>query len=332
MERHSALSAELFSTAYITAEPPRAKLFAMDDRNEMRKGVTRPRVKAATPPAPARPPTPEEQEKCYGTLRVCPRAHLCNLADACSSRANEEASDIHYQMTHISVPFMSFDSGEADGTSNGRRRHGKTSPDLSAEESDAEREAEMVEDDSGDANAKENGATVDIGGVTIAESSLEDVRKVTDAICSLAITSPASFNCLVRKIYTGAKQIDIARQDGKSRQAVNKKLLAELGISQKRNARREELDAAMAAAEIRREDAEEALARRDDAFASLTFCELLAFRMLRGAGMRESEVASVLGVSESTVFHFRRRMLESHGIDATPPRRTRRSRGEADGR
>lgn len=239
-------------------------------------------------------------------MRSCPRASLCNLAEACSSRANEEASSIHYHHQNISVPFMSFNSAESEGRSNRRRT-------LSADrqEEDAERDAMEVEDDT-DAEAADG--TLDIAGVRISASSYNDVRKVTDAMCALATHSPTAFFCLVRKIYDGASQSDVARQDGVSRQAVNKRLLAELGIAQKRATRNARRETELVDAVERMEEAEDRLKRRDDEFASLSVCEFLAFKMLTSGKMKEADVAGVLGVSERTVFGMRQRLLSRHGI------------------
>lgn len=264
-------------------------------------------------------PTPEEQELCYGTLRVCPRAHLCNLAAACISRANEDASAIHYHRQNISVPFMRFDSSEANGSSNGQRRlSGEKS--LSEDENVAQWEAMYAEDGSPSPEDDEN-APIDIGGMEIAQSSLEDVRKVTDAICALAINSPETFKVLVSKIYHGSRQIDIARREGKSRQAVNKRLLAELGIAQRRDLRKAERERELSEARVAREEAEERLENRDADFASLSVFELLTFKMLKGCGMRENEVAAVLGVTERTVFNVRERLLKKHAIRTEAPAR-----------
>ena len=291
--------------------------------------------------------TAEEIVKCYGTCRIidgkdqCPRRKDCPWADPCLSRSSEEAENRHFQIANITVGDMQFDPRNLrdarQGNGNGGGSilsaiHERECEDASAEaapsidEAGTMREAMLLPDEH-DAFASNVEDGLKLCGLTIDADAREQVIKVVERLASFALENPFAFDMLLKKIYQGKNQSDIARERGVTRQAVNKRLLFELGIAQKRNGYQERRERELAkakleyerrVAEIEREYSgklEEANLLNSE-LVGLRPVEMLVYQIRFVDGCTIASTAKQLGISMRTVIrvsHKLRRKLGNVG-------------------
>jgi hypothetical protein len=150
---------------------------------------------------------------CYGTLE-CKKREKCPWGSACLSRAREPIEDRHFQIQHISVPCMIYDpnnTGHDEDTQSAIEAY------FSAEEK------------------TETPYSLELDGLTITEDSLPVVMTVVERIAGFYFDKPKTFDALMKMVFLGKNQSDLARDENVSRQCINKRMLKELGIAQKRN-------------------------------------------------------------------------------------------------
>ena len=185
--------------------------------------------------------TEEEMVKCYGTKRIickkdqCERRAKgeCPWGEFCASRANEASEDIHYGMSNVSVGLMLADFNNLD------KQEDKSIYSVFEQAGDVQSEFDF---DANDENNKEP-EFMDIDNIRIPEENRKLVTDIIERISGMYFDNPLAFECLMRKIFKEQNKSSVARIKGVSRQSINKRLLQELGIAQKRNdmrARRDE--------------------------------------------------------------------------------------------
>lgn len=242
--------------------------------------------------------TEEEMLKCYGKLRVenkkdqCLRRGECPWGDACLSLANEEAESIHYHRANISVGFMLFDPNHADENS--------YTPDSDEEE--AEKAVYSMACSGSDDS--------------ISEDTYERICKVLAQLADIYFTRPTAFEMLMKKVYKDYNQSDLAREKGITRAGINKRLMQELGIGQKRNNLkiRDEIELEKAKKEYQQKN--ETLREREKFFASLSDRDWHIYKLAFIDGCTLDSVAAQLNIGTSTVdrvVRFLRSKLNENG-------------------
>ena len=153
--------------------------------------------------------TEKELVECYGKKRNCPERERCELGECCLNLASEDSANLHFQKCTItdndivdnmispgSDKFIFFDEHKTEDAA------------LNIRNSILE---------------KLNGE---------ARSLLFDIL---GQIADLYFICPNTFDALLRVIFKGQNQSDIARERNVTRQCINQRLHKELGILQKRN-------------------------------------------------------------------------------------------------
>ena len=107
---------------------------------------------------------------------------------------------------------------------------------------------------------------------------------------------------LMQSIFKGKNQSDAAREKGITRQGLNKRLLYELGIAQKRNDIQERRDRELAAAKKEYADKMEDLRQKDEFFKTLSDRDWSIYRKVFVDGESYPNVAKALKCSERTVY------------------------------
>lgn len=185
--------------------------------------------------------TEEEVIKCYGTKRIvckkdqCERRAKgeCPWGEFCASRANEASEDIHYGMANVSVGLMLADFNNLD------KQEDKSIYSVFEQAGDVQAEFDFDEDE----QPNKEPEYMEIDNIRIPEESRQFVTEIIERLSGMYFDNPLAFECLMRKIFKEQNQSSVARLKGVSRQSINKRLLQELGIAQKRNdmqARRDE--------------------------------------------------------------------------------------------
>lgn len=176
--------------------------------------------------------TEQEMVKCYGTKRIvnkkdqCARRAKgeCPWGEFCASRANEASDDIHYGMANVSVGIMLADFNHID------KQEDKSIYQVFEQAGDVQEEFEFDSEDS-----KQEPEYMEIENIRIPEENRVFVTEIVQKLANMYFDNPLSFECMMRKIFKGQNQSSVARQKGVSRQSINKRLLQELGIAQKRH-------------------------------------------------------------------------------------------------
>ena len=239
--------------------------------------------------------------QCYGKRPVkdgvdqCPRRAECPWGEMCLSRSREKLDADHYHIANVSVGFMLYDpNAEDDGT-----------PRIYADET-AEREAmaekEVLTRAGADAADDEEEKDVELEEITIPGAEYESVLAAIGRIADLYFSAPASFDMLMKSVFQGKNQADAAREKGITRQGLNKRLLYELGIAQKRNDIQERRDRELAAAKREYADKVEELRKKDEFFRTLSERDWKIYRMVFVDGVSYSAAANALNCSRKTVY------------------------------
>lgn len=216
---------------------------------------------------------------CYGKRIDCPRRADCELGSPCFNRARESADDLHYQYQHVSVPQMEYDPCED-------REH------ETDQVAKAYYEAAVESDDP---------SPLELDGISIPPDVLPVVYKVLEKIAEYYIHTPHVFDALINTVMRGKTQSDIAREKHITRQCVNKRLLRELGIAQKRNdiqARRDrELHEKKREYDARLDD----MRRRDEFLSSLSERDWRVYKLVFVDGVSYESAARTLECSKRTI-------------------------------
>ena len=247
--------------------------------------------------------TEEEMVKCYGTLRIenkkdqCLRRSECPWGDACLSLANEEAESVHYHRANISVGFMLFDPNNSDGNS---------PPPATDDSEEEEKIAEKA------VYAMACGGSDD----SMSEDTYERICRVLAQLADIYFTRPTTFEMLMKKIYKDYNQSDLAREKGITRAGINKRLMLELGIGQRRNNLkiRDEIELEKAKREYNQKN--EKLRERERFLATLSDRDWHIYKLAFIDGCSLNSVAIQLNIGTSTVdrvVRFLRLKLNENG-------------------
>lgn len=182
-------------------------------------------------------------EKCYGTIE-CSERQSCPWGEACLSRAREPMEERHFQIQHVSVPCMIYDPNNTDND----------------DETQSAIEAYFTTEEK-----PQNIENLELDGFTIPHDSIPIVMTVVEKIAFFYFEKPKTFDALMKMIFQGKNQSDLARDENVSRQCINKRLLKELCIAQKRNDKQQQRDRELAEAKQEFSDKLEEL-RKKDAF------------------------------------------------------------------
>lgn len=244
--------------------------------------------------------TPEEIVDCYGKRPVkdgidqCPRRKDCPWGEACLSCSREKLDADHYHIANVSVGFMLFDPGDDDD------RHIIYSNENAEREAMAEKAMLNMADDKN--SADEEGEDVELEELTIPGMEYDSVIQAIGRIAELYFSAPSSFEMLMKSIFQGKNQADAAREKGITRQGLNKRLLYELGIAQKRNDIQERRDRELAKAKQEYSDKMDDLRQKDEFFRTLSDRDWKIYRMVFMEKKSYQAVANVLRVSVKTVY------------------------------
>lgn len=232
-------------------------------------------------------------EDCYGTL-ICDKRGSCRLGKPCLNHAREEANDYHYQCQHLSVGDIQYDPGE-----------------------DQEENVEKAY--YSEPNAEQEDADIVLDGMVIPADSAMVVMNVLERMGELYFSKPNAFDALMSSIFKGKKQADIARDQNITRQGVNKRLLSELGIAQKRNDIQERRDRELAAAKLKYELAEQLEKEKDALIREMNQKEFSVYKLFFVDGCSSRSVAKQLNIGQSTVMrtvrHLRRKLSKYGSVD-----------------
>lgn len=163
-------------------------------------------------------------EKCYGSLN-CAERETCPWGEPCLSRAREPMEDRHFQIQHVSVPCVIYDPTKTDDD----------------EETQSAVEAYFTAEEKSEAPE-----VIELDGLTVSGDAIPVVMQVLERLASFYFDTPKTFDALMKMIFKGKRQSDLARDEHVSRQCINKRLFKELGIAQKRNDVQERRDRELA--------------------------------------------------------------------------------------
>ena len=245
--------------------------------------------------------TPDEIVDCYGKRPVkdgvdqCSRRKDCPWGEACLSCSREKLDADHYHIANVSVGFMVYDPGDDDD------QNRKVYADENAErEAMAEKAMLNLADDKDPADAEEK--DVELEEMTIPGMEYDSVILAIAKIAELYFSAPSSFDMLMKSIFQGKNQADAAREKGITRQGLNKRLLYELGIAQKRNDVQARRDRELAAAKQEYADKLEDLRQKDEFFRTLSDRDWKIYRMVFVEGKSYQTVANEMGIHRQCVY------------------------------
>lgn len=248
----------------------------------------------------------EEITACYGKHRIdqkkgdsCKRRKNCPWGEMCLSLANESAADYHYHKANISIGNMLFDPEEIGNDS----EFSEVLKEVSATATDTTGSGEEA---------------LHLEGVTISGEAYSEVRIILEEIARMYFELPSVFDCTMRKIYKNQNQSDVAKEKHITRAGLNKRLLQELGIAQKRNSIQEQRDRELAQAKQRLELAELKAKSRIDSIKSMTEAEFAVYKICAEDGcLSATSVAEQTGYSRQTIYSALHNLRSKYGICLT---------------
>ena len=238
----------------------------------------------------------EDKVECYGHYSSCAKCRKCELSSPCQNRTDEPKENLKYQFQHISVPQVFFEGGE----------HGE------AENEELIEAANAYYNKESETTAPEN---LVLDGITIPENAKFLVFEVVARLAEFYFYTPSVFEAIMKNAFEGKSQSDLAREKFISRQCINKRLLRELGIAQKRNDRQERRDRELAEAKSNFERQTEELRQKDKFLCSLSERNWLIYKYHFIDGCSEESTANQVGCSRrtvSTVAQFLRENLDKN--------------------
>ena len=224
----------------------------------------------------------EELTKCYFENRMeCPDRAECRIGKECLNHASENADDRHYHCSNISVPHVIFDPNE--DAKNQDEAISKTYFSAEDENSEPEKDLHLI-------------------GISIPQDALPYVYLTLEKISHFYFYTPNVFDALMNSIVKGKNQSDIARDQHITRQWVNKRLLKEIGLAQKRNDAQERRDRELADIKRAYDEKTEMLERKYAFLNTLTEREILIFHLRFHLNLEARIVAEKIGCNIRTVF------------------------------
>lgn len=233
----------------------------------------------------------DDKTLCYGKFpdhpkkpdSVCPERERCELGAACLSRSRESAQDLHFQCQHVSVPHMLYDPNE--------RRDG---------EADSAAQAYFGHDSASEMFSAEGSGDLNLDGLVIPADQRPLFCDIVRKLAEFHRYTPRALDVLFAATLENKSQSDYARDRHVTRAAVNKWLLSELKIAQKRNdiqARRDR--------EVKRVKQEYAgklaeLRARDNVLRTLSDRDALIYKFKFLDGCSHADIARKLKISRRT--------------------------------
>lgn len=255
--------------------------------------------------------------QCYGKFRIedrkdqCARRHECPWGEACLSRANEEADNVHYHLANISVGTMLFDPNRDYDDEN---NSGTFEYNSDNEENEAMAQKEMLNADTETAVAGDG--NVNLENVTIPGEDYDIVKMAMERIADMYFNTPVAFEMLMKSIFKGRNQADVAKEKGITRQGLNKRLLYELGIAKKRNDIQQRRDRELAIAKQNYENAVNDVRAQREAMRYMTETELAVYKICGEDGcLSVSSIARQTGFSRPTIYAALHNLSRKYGIN-----------------
>ena len=250
----------------------------------------------------------DEIIQCYGKHRIdqkkgdsCKKRKSCPWGKMCLSLANESAEDYHYHKANISVGNMLFDPDENKDDS-----------------SDLTGVLQEVASVYSEGSSEEDSETLELGNLKISRSAYSEVCGVLVELSRMYFELPAAFDCTMRKIYKGQNQSDVAKEKHITRAGLNKRLLQELGIAQKRNSIQEQRERELAQAKQRLELAEMKAQSQVEALKTMTDAEFAVYKICAEDGcLSATSVAAQTGYSRPTIYAALHNLRTKYGISLT---------------
>ena len=255
--------------------------------------------------------TEEEMIRCYGKKRIkggkdqCERRAKgeCPWGQFCLSHASEEAENVHYHKANVSVGNILADFNDTDN---------KDCEGITTVFEQPQYEDGLFASDGG-RDDEENSDYLELGGgIRIDDSARPSVDAVIGRIAELYFNAPATFDCLMKKIFQQKNQSDVARQ---SRQSVNKRLLYELGIAQKRSNMQARRDKELAEAKAQLADIEAEHKRKIRSIRKMTKREYAVYKLCAVDGcLCVTGIAKQLDCTPRAIYKIVQRLEEKYGI------------------
>lgn len=257
----------------------------------------------------------DDKTLCYGKFpdnpkkpdSVCPCRAECELGAACLNRSRESAQDIHYQCQHVSVPHMIYDpneqqEGEADSVAQAYFEHESESETFPAE-------------GSGDLN---------LDGLVIPADQRPLFCDIVRKLAEFHKYTPKALDMLFAATLENKSQSAYARDRHITRAAVNKWLLSELKIAQKRNDIQARRDRELKQAVTRMKLAEEKANSRIKAVQKMTDTEFAVYKTCTENHCRSvTAIARRTGFSRKTIYKATHNLSSKYGIEVTLSRYAR---------
>lgn len=257
----------------------------------------------------------EEIIECYGKYPVkdgidrCARRAECPWGESCLSRSREGLDAMHYHIANVSVGFLHYDSGADDDGS--ERMYANDT-----EEIEAKAEQAIMNQHSCEENEEQD---LHLDGITIPGAKYGVCMRVIERIAQMYFSTPSSFDMLMKSVFKGKNQSDVAKEEGITRQGLNKRLLYELGIAQKRNDIQQRRDRELNQIKMEYSGKLEELRELDAFFRSLSERDWRIYRMVFLEKKSYSKAAREIGCSLKTVYRvskvLRSKMDENVQID-----------------
>ena len=220
----------------------------------------------------------ENQYECYGTLK-CSKRKDCELGECCLSRAKEEKEDISYSRKNVSVNEVLYDQNKAP------------------EEFITENNFEFDEEE-------EVKKVLELCDIDIPVEALPFCLAIISKIQDFYFLTPQIFDALMNSIFKGKSQSDLAKERHITRQCVNKRLLKEINIMQKRNDIQERRDKELSNAKKMYSDKIEELNTIENSLKSLSEKQLKIYICREKNKMTAIETAKKCNCSIRTVFRI----------------------------
>lgn len=236
-------------------------------------------------------PNLDDKTLCYGKFpdnprkssSICPHRNKCELGSACLNRARESAEDLHYQFQNVSVPTLIYDPNE-------KQERGADS----AARAYFERESGMPpisDEGSGDLN---------LDGLIIPADQRPLFCDIVRKLADFHRHTPKVLDFLFAAILDKKTQSAYARDKHITRACVNKWLLTELNIAQKRNDIQERRDRELKQAKQEYADKISEIQQQKEILRTLSRRDLMIYKMKFLDRRSHSDIARELNISRRT--------------------------------
>jgi hypothetical protein len=248
-------------------------------------------------------------KSCYGKSTIfrgidnCPyKRSECPWGEACLSASNEEWENSRYhKYQNVSLGNVYFDPSENPGDKCKNDNEKNALLEVSAKSC----EMEPIEDE----------ADIVLENLRIPDESYDIVLKVLEAVAGMYFDTPSAFECMMKKIYLDKRQADVAKEKNMTRQGLNKRLLHELGIAQKRNDVQKRRDRELKEAKNQLALAEVQTKNKVKAFCNMTDAEFAVYKLCAEDGcLSISAIAKMSGYTRKTIRRSIQNLRSKHGI------------------